>query len=253
MDMDPRTSTLQGKVAIITGGSRGIGRAIAIKLAEAGAHVVIHYRQNDDAAEAVIQHCSAFGVKAIAVKGNIGDETDVKHLFMCATQIGLPSILVNNAGISFHGLLMDMSLDEWNVTMQTNLSSVFLCCREAIPYLRRSGWGRIINISSIHGVQGAACEAAYAATKGGVDALTKSLAHELASQNITVNSIAPGVIDTDMMASFGDEDRKLLMDQTPLGRFGTPSDVANVVKFLASEEAAFITGQVISPNGGLMT
>ncbi|GMA61850.1 3-oxoacyl-ACP reductase FabG [Alicyclobacillus fastidiosus] len=245
-----QTATLSGKVAIVTGASRGIGRAIAIALAEAGAHVVIHYREQRQQAMCTVKACEALGVRAIAVQADVGVEADVQRLFLEATQLGNPSILVNNAGIAHYGLLMDLSLMEWEKMLQTNLTSTFLCCREAIPYLKRASGGRIINLASVHGLRGAAMEAAYSASKAGVIALTESLAVEVGSLGITVNAVAPGVIDTDMMQGFSAQERRQMQEETPVGRLGTPVDVANVVAFLASEASSFITGQVISPNGG---
>ncbi|WAH39231.1 elongation factor P 5-aminopentanone reductase [Alicyclobacillus dauci] len=242
--------TLQGRVAIVTGASRGIGRSIAIELASAGASLVVNFRQNQDLAEEVVEQCRSHDVQAIAVQADTSDEKAVKHLLMSATELGIPDILVNNAGVSHYGLLMDMSLETWKSVIDVNLTSSFLCTREAIPLLRRNGRGRIINIASIHGLSGASCEAAYAASKAGVIALTKSLAQELGSLGITVNAIAPGVIDTDMMASFSREEREAMVDETPLNRLGHPTDVAAIVRFLASDEAGFITGQTIRVDGG---
>lgn len=237
----------------MTGASRGIGRAIAITLAKAGANVAVHYHRERELAEQVVRECEAHDVQAVAIQADVRDEGDVKRLFIESTQLGIPSILVNNAGVSDYGLVIDMTLERWRTLVDVNLTSMFLCTREAIPYLRRVEHGRIVNLASIHGMDGAAMEAAYSATKGGVIAWTKAVAKELATLGITVNAVSPGAIDTDMMAQFDDAERLAIAESTPIGRLGQPEDVAALVTFLASPEASFITGQNISPNGGLST
>ncbi|MFD1677330.1 elongation factor P 5-aminopentanone reductase [Alicyclobacillus fodiniaquatilis] len=249
----PSVDGQRKRVAIVTGASRGIGRAVAIELARTGVSVVVNYRQQQAAAQQVVETCNAQGVSAISVKADVTDEQAVKQLFVAATALGTPSILVNNAGLADHGLLMDLSVQQWRHIIDTNLTSVFLCSREAIPYMRHWGSGRIVNISSIHGLYGASNEAAYAASKGAMNALTKSLAQELGSLQITVNAVAPGVIETEMLGMFSREEQLDMVDATPVGRLGQPEDVAALVRFLVSDAASFLTGQVISPNGGRMT
>ncbi|GEO25070.1 beta-ketoacyl-ACP reductase [Alicyclobacillus acidoterrestris] len=245
-----QSAPLAGKVAVVTGASRGIGKRIATTLAKAGAHVAVHYHQARVEAFDTVAQCVGYGTRAVAIQADVSQEEDVQRLFLEATQLGTPSILVNNAGVAHYGLVMDLSLREWNRVLQTNLTSTFLCSKEAIPYLRRVEDGRIINVSSVHGLRGAAMEAAYSASKAGIIAFTESLALELASLGITVNAVAPGVIDTDMLRGFSAEEKRQLQTETPIGRLGTPYDVAHVVRFLASPDSSFITGQVISPNGG---
>lgn len=240
-------------IAVITGASRGIGRAISIAFAEAGIDVVVNYKTHEQEAHEVVLACERAGGKAIAVCADVSREEEVAFLFTSATQLGMPSILVNNAGVDDYGLLMDLPTARWQTILDVNLTGAFLCSRQAIPYLARSENARMINIASIHGINGASCEAAYAASKGGLIALTKSLAKELGGQGITVNAVAPGIIETDMIQRFDDEELSAMKDATPLGRLGKPSEVAHLVRFLVSQEASFITGQIISPNGGLLT
>ncbi|GMA58770.1 beta-ketoacyl-ACP reductase [Alicyclobacillus sacchari] len=243
---------LAGRTAIVTGASRGIGQAIAIALASKGANVAVHYHRQKSLAAATVDACRQFGVRATAIQADVTAETEVEHLMLASTQLGPPSILINNAGLADYGLAMEMSLERFQHIMAVNLTSVFLCTRAAIPYLRRHPHARVVNIASMHGIS-AAMEAAYAAAKGGVIAWTKSLAKELASLRITVNAIAPGAIDTDMLAQFDVEEKAAIVDATPLGRLGTAHDVAAAALFLADPAADFITGQVIGVNGGLLT
>lgn len=250
---DGMHTPLKHRVAVVTGASRGIGRTIATSFAKAGANVAIHYREREAEAVQVAEICQAHGVSAVVIGGDLTNEDDVRRLFIESSQLGLPSILVNNAGISDYGLLMDLSLAQWRHVLDVNLTSMFLCVREAIPFFRYAKQSRIINIASIHGIEGAAMEAAYAASKGGVIALTKSLARELASIHVTVNAIAPGAIDTEMMQRFTPSEREDIISRTPVGRMGKPEDVAALALYLASDDASFITGQVISPNGGIVT
>lgn len=244
---------LEGRNAIVTGASRGIGRAVAVALAREGANIAVHYRERVDLATETARLCEDCGVQSVVIQADVAKEDDVKRMFVESTQLGIPSILVNNAGISDYGLASDLTLSRWREILDVNLTSMFLCTREAIPYFRRTDGARIVNVSSIQGIEGAAMEAAYAATKGGVIAWTKSMARELASFRITVNCVAPGAIDTDMLTRFDEEERRAMVDATPLGRLGTPEDVAELIAYLASPSASFITGQVMSPNGGLLT
>jgi 3-oxoacyl-[acyl-carrier protein] reductase len=245
---------LDGQVAIVTGGSRGIGKAICLALAQSGAHVAVNYLHSQEAAEQVAKHCKQYGVQAIAAQADVTNLQDVKQLIQSTClYLGKPSILVNNAGISSTRLLIDTSEEEWNAIIDTNLKAAFLCAKEVIPHMLHKQYGRIINISSIWGIAGGSCEVAYSASKGGLIAFTKALAKEVGPSGITVNAVAPGVIDTDMLSHLREEEREALAGETAVGRLGTPDDIASVVRFLAEPSSSFLTGQVISPNGGFLT
>ncbi|MDQ0191246.1 3-oxoacyl-ACP reductase FabG [Alicyclobacillus cycloheptanicus] len=246
------TRPLFGQVAVVTGASRGIGRSIAIALARAGAHVVVNYRQSKDAADAVVDTCRAVGSRAIAVQADVTVPEDVTNLMVMATSLGVPRILINNAGISKASLLLETSLEDWNALVKSNLTASFLCAKAVLPYMLRAEYGRIINISSIWGIAGGSYEVAYSASKGGLIAFTKALAKEVGRNGVTVNCVAPGAIETDMLQTLTSDERSALAQETPVGRLGTPEDVAHTVLFLASPSASFMTGQVISPNGGLV-
>lgn len=246
------TRPLFGQTAIVTGASRGIGRAIAIKLAKAGAYVVVNYLRSEAAAEEVVEVCRANGSKAIAVQADVTKPAEVTHLMTEATQFGVPTILVNNAGIAQSKLLLDTSLDEWESLLKSNLTAPFLCSKAVLPAMIRERYGRIINISSIWGIAGGSYEVAYSASKGGLISFTKALAKEVAPSGITVNAVAPGAVETDMIKSMSTDDRSQLEHETPVGRIGHPDDIAHAVLFVASPGASFMTGQVISPNGGLV-
>jgi len=246
------TRPLFGQVAIITGASRGIGRSIAISLARAGAYVVVNYLQSEIAAEEVVQVCRTVGSKAIAVRADVTQPTHVEELVAAATQLGTPKILVNNAGIAHARLLQETTLDEWNALIQSNLTASFLCAKAVLPHMMREKYGRIINISSIWGISGGSYEVAYSASKGGLIAFTKALAKEVGRSGITVNAVAPGAIETDMLEDLTSNDRRQIEEETPVGRLGHPDDVSHSVMFLASPSASYMTGQVISPNGGLV-
>jgi len=230
------------KKALVTGGSRGIGAAIVRALAAEGWQVFIHCNKHPEAAQAL-----AHRVGGTVVQGNLAMPMDVKTLFR---QTGPVDLLVNNAGVAHYGLLQDMSEMEWRNVFAVNTDGMYRCCREAIPGMVKAQAGCIVNIASVWGQVGASCEAAYSASKGAVIALTKALAKELGPCGIRVNCVCPGVIDTDMIANLSEEDKKVLAAETPLGRLGTPEDVAGLVAFLASDRAAFLTGQVIAADGG---
>jgi 3-oxoacyl-[acyl-carrier protein] reductase len=247
------TRPLYGQVAIVTGASRGIGRAVAIALAKAGAIVIVNYRQSREAAEEVAALCHEQGSRAYPVQADVTRPDDVARLVEAAVHIGPPRILVNNAGISRSKLLLDTTLEDWRALMDSNLTAPFLCTQAVLPHMLREGYGRIINMSSIWGIAGGSCEVAYSASKGGLIAFTKALAKEIAQSGITVNAVAPGAIDTDMLAGLSPADKEALLKETPMGRLGKPEDVAHCVLFLASPAASYLTGQVISPNGGLVT
>jgi 3-oxoacyl-[acyl-carrier protein] reductase len=247
------TRPLFGQVAIVTGASRGIGKSIAIALAKSGASVVINYKTSSVLAQEVANTCKSYGAKAIAVQADVTQEKDVLHLVeVTATELGQPSILVNNAGVAHAQLLSETSLEAWNRLIQSNMTASFLCVKQVLPDMIRQGYGRIINISSIWGISGGSYEVAYSASKGGLIAFTKALAKEVGKSGVTVNAVAPGAIETDMLQDLSQDDRRLLEDETPVGRIGSPEDVSHCVLFLASPAASYVTGQVISPNGGLV-
>jgi 3-oxoacyl-[acyl-carrier protein] reductase len=247
------TRPLFAQVAIVTGASRGIGRAIAVSLARAGAYVVVNYIQSKSAAEKVVAEIREAGSKAIAVQADVTDPQDVSRLIMSATELGIPRILVNNAGIASARLLLDTGLDEWERLLKSNLTAPFLCTKAVLPYMLRENYGRIINISSIWGISGGSFEVAYSASKGGIIAFTKALAKEVARSGITVNAVAPGAIETEMLQTLSTDQLQAIQEETPVGRLGHPDDVSHAVLFLASPSASYMTGQVISPNGGLVT
>ncbi|MBI2836069.1 MAG: 3-oxoacyl-[acyl-carrier-protein] reductase [Chloroflexi bacterium] len=242
---------LTNKVAIVTGSGQGIGRAIAIRLAEAGATVVVN--SVSVSALAVAEEIKAMGKTALAVPGDVSSAADVARLVeQATTAYGRIDILVNNAGIARDQLVLRMSDEEWDRVMAVNLKGAFLCTRAVLRPMVRQRWGRIINITSIVGITGNAGQANYASAKAGMIGFTKSVAKEVASRNITVNAIAPGFIETAMTGKVPEKQREELMSRIPTGYFGTPQDVAEAVAFLASEEARYITGQVLCVDGGMV-
>ncbi len=242
----------KSRVALVTGGSRGIGRAVAELLAAQGHQIAINYVSNDSAANDTVATIEASGGTAIAIKADVGDEESVTAMMaQVQEQLGPVEILVNNAGITRDDLLMRMKADAWDAVMQTNLRSVYICSKAALRGMLRARWGRIINISSIAGVAGNAGQANYAAAKAGVIGFTMSLAKEIGSRGITVNAVAPGFIETDMTAALGEDAAEAATDQIVMGRLGRPEEVASAVGFLASAEASYITGQTIVVDGGL--
>ena len=241
------------KAAIITGSSRGIGAAIAIKLAEKGYNIVINYNNSRSEAMEVLEKVRKTGVMAIALKGDVSNYEESKYVVEKALEeFNHIDVLVNNAGVSMHKLFTDMIPDEYNKVLAVNLGGIFNFSRLILPHMIKNHCGKIINVSSIWGIAGAALESVYSASKAAVIGFTKALAKEVGPSGINVNCIAPGVIDTDMNKNLSEEDIKKLIDSTPMERLGTPEDIANVVAFLCSDEAEFITGQVISPNGGFL-
>lgn len=243
---------LSGKVAVVTGASRGIGRAIALKLAEAGATVVINYNGSVDKAEAVRREIVDIGGTASTYQCNVSDFAACEKFIQdVIAQYGHLDILVNNAGITRDGLLMKMSEEDFDKVVDTNLKGCFNCIRFVSRQMLKQKGGRIINMSSVSGVMGNAGQANYSASKAGVIGLTKACARELASRHITVNAIAPGFIDTDMTEVLSDSVKEEAIKQIPLGSFGKPEDIANLAVFLASEQAGYITGQVIHVDGGM--
>jgi 3-oxoacyl-[acyl-carrier protein] reductase len=244
---------LEEKVAVVTGGSRGIGRAIALALAGAGARVALTYAQQRDAAEAVLQSLRQSGSDGRTYQFDVADYTATSAAFaQIVDDFGRLDILVSNAGIRRDQLLVRMQPEEWDSVVRTNLSGTFNCARAAARTMLRQRWGRIISITSIAGLVGNAGQTNYAAAKAGMVGFTKALARELAPRGITVNAVAPGFIDTDMTRTLPEAQRQALLQQIPSGRFGTPEDVAACVLFLASDAAQYITGEVISVSGGLV-
>ena len=241
---------LKNRVAVVTGSWRGIGRAIALKLAEAGASVVVN--DIDKAAEAVAQEIRAMGKQSQAVMADVSSASDVARLIETATATyNRIDILVNNAGINRDQLLVRMSDDDWDKVINIDLKSVFLCTRAVLRPMIKQRWGRIISLSSIVGLIGNAGQANYASAKAGIIGFTRSVAREVASRGITANAVAPGFIDTEMTQQLSQNQRQELIARIPSGRLGSPEDVAAAVCFLASEEASYITGQVLTIDGGM--
>lgn len=244
--------TLEGKVAVVTGASRGIGRAIALDLAKRGAKVIVNYSGSEQKAAEVVEEIVANGGSAIAVQASVANADDVSNLMKKALdEYGRIDILVNNAGITRDNLLMRMKDDEWEDVISTNLKGVFLTTKAVSRQMMKQRVGRIINISSIVGASGNPGQANYVAAKAGVVGLTKSVALELASRNITVNAVAPGFIETEMTEKLPEDVKTTMLNQIPLQAFGKADDVAAAVAFLASDEASYITGQTIHVNGGM--
>ena len=245
-------ASMNGKTAVVTGGSRGIGRAICLELARRGANVVFSYAGNAAAAEKTLEELRALGVEARAVQGNVTDPAAAKTLIDTAVkELGGIHILVNNAGITRDGLAMSMKDEDFDAVIETNLKGAYLCMKAAIRPMMRARYGRIVNMSSVVALRGNAGQINYCASKAGLIGMTKSLAKEMGARGITVNAVAPGYISTDMTAALPDAAKEAMLATVPVGRAGTPEDVAAAVAFLASEEAGYITGQVLSVDGGM--
>jgi 3-oxoacyl-[acyl-carrier protein] reductase len=244
---------LSNKVAIVTGSARGIGKAIALKLAEVGADIVVNdIATAAEALEGTANEIRALKRKALAITADVSSSSDVtRFIDTAASTMGRIDILVNNAGVTRDQLLMRMTDEEWDTVLNIDLKSVFLCSRAVIRYMMKQRWGRIISIASVVGIMGNAGQANYASAKAGVIGLTKSIAKEVGSRGITANAIAPGFIETRMTEQLDKKQRQALMQRIPLGSIGTPRDVAEAVAFLASEEAKYITGQVLGVDGGM--
>jgi 3-oxoacyl-[acyl-carrier protein] reductase len=244
---------LKGKTAVVTGASRGIGRAIALKLAKLGANIVVNYRNSVEAVQEVVSEIEALGVKALAVQCDISSYSDVEHMMKkCIEELGSLDILVNNAGITKDGLLMRMKEEDFDSVIDINLKGAFNCTRHVSAIMLKQRSGRIINISSVSGLTGNAGQVNYSSAKAGIIGMTKAVAREFASRGITCNAIAPGYIQTDMTESLPAKVKESILNSIPLKRLGMPGDVANAVAFLASEEASYITGQVINVDGGMV-
>ncbi len=244
---------LKGKVAVVTGGGRGIGRAIALKLAENGADIVINYNSSPEYAEAVKNEIEELGVRAVAVKADVGKAAEVEELINTAVDLlGGVDILVNNAGITRDGLLLRMSEADWDAVMDTNLKGAFNCIKAVSRVMMKKRSGSIINITSVVGVMGNAGQANYAASKAGMIGLTKTVAKEFSARNIRCNAVAPGFIKSDMTETLPDEVKNRYFEAIPLSKFGNTEDVAKAVLFLASDMSSYITGQTINVDGGLV-
>lgn len=240
------------KNVLITGGARGIGQALSLTFAQNGYHVLLHYHTSEEAAKKTAAEILEAGGRCTLLSGDLSKDADVKELADKALAIGTPDTVILNAGVSVSGLLPDMTEDDYQAVMGINFKSGYTLSKLLYPAMVRQKSGNMLFISSMWGIAGASCEALYAASKGAVITLSKSLAKELAPSGIRVNCIAPGVIRTDMLKEYTIEDLEALRQETPLGRLGTPQDVANAALFLASEKASFITGQTLSVDGGFL-
>jgi 3-oxoacyl-[acyl-carrier protein] reductase len=245
-------SECAGRNVLVTGGTRGIGRACAVAFAQGGAQVAICGRTLESTQAAAAEIAQETGVTVKGFQADMADADAVDALIKDATEVlGPLTVVVNNAGITRDGLLMRMKNDDWDAVLDTNLKGIFHCCRAVARGMLKQRWGRIINLSSVVGIHGQGGQTNYAASKAGIIGFSKALAQELASRGITVNVVAPGYIETDMTADFSDDLTKTVIDRVPLGRVGTPEDIASVVAYLASEGAGYITGAVIPVDGGL--
>jgi 3-oxoacyl-[acyl-carrier protein] reductase len=253
MKDEGRMAQLSERVAVVTGGSRGIGRGIALELAKRGACVVVNYNTSADAANDVVSAIEAAGGKASAVKADVSHMGDAENLIKAAIdQYGKIDILVNNAGVTRDNVIMMMKEEDWDTVINTNLKSAWNCSKVAVRAMMRKRYGRVINITSVSGIAGQGGQTNYSASKAGLIGLTKALAREVATRQITVNAVAPGFVGTDLTANLPANILEELNKRIPLERWGTVEDVAYAVAFLASDEASYITGQVLSIDGGLV-
>jgi len=247
------TSNLSGKIALVTGGGRGIGRAICLELAGRGATVIVNYNRSAAAAENLVAQIEAAGGTARNMPADVSDEQQVAAMFKAIiAEYGTIDILVNNAGVTRDNIIMMMKPADFDDVIETNLRSCWLCCKSAARAMMRKRSGSIINITSVVGIAGNGGQTNYAASKAGIIGLTKSLAKEVAARGIRVNALAPGFVDTEMTADLGDDIREKAIEAIPLGRMGRPEDIAKAVAFLASDEAAYITGQTLVVDGGMV-
>lgn len=244
---------LSNKIALVTGGASGIGRTISLELAKKHATVIVNYNRSREAADSLVEEINQMGEKALAIQADVSKYTDAERLVKeILAQFGQLHIVVNNAGITDDALILRMNEDQFDKVIATNLKGVWNVCKHAAKPLLKSGYGRLINISSVSGVMGNAGQSNYSSAKAGIIGMTKALAREFASRNATVNAIAPGFIETDMTKKLPEEAVKAWAEQIPLKRFGKPEDVAHAVVFLASEEASYITGHTLEVDGGLV-
>ncbi|MBZ9615597.1 3-oxoacyl-[acyl-carrier-protein] reductase [Clostridium estertheticum] len=251
-DVKEHELMLKGKTAVVTGASRGIGRAIALKLAKHGANVVVNYRNSVDAVQEVVKEIEDLGVKVLAIQADISSYDDVENMIKKSVEeFGSIDILVNNAGITKDGLLMRMKEADFDSVIDINLKGAFNCTRHVAAIMLKQRSGRIINISSVSGITGNAGQVNYSAAKAGIIGMTKSVAREFGGRGVTCNAVAPGYIQTDMTEDLSAKVKDTIMGTIPLKRLGRPEDVANLVAFLATDEAAYITGQVINVDGGM--
>ena len=243
---------LGGRVALVTGSSRGIGRATAIRLARLGASVAINYRSDEQGAASTCAAITETGQRATSFQADVSREEDVLRMFKeIEAQLGPVTVLVNNAGTTYDRLMLQMKVEDFERILQTNLTSAFLCTKAALRGMMKARWGRIINITSISGIMGQVGQANYAASKAGLIALTNSTAREVASRNITANAVAPGYVPTELTSTVSQEFRDYYMNITPLKRFGSAEEIAATVAFLCTPEAGYITGQTIAVDGGI--
>jgi 3-oxoacyl-[acyl-carrier protein] reductase len=244
--------TLSGRIALVTGASQGIGRACALRLAAAGAAVAVAAR-NQEKLNELVQQITSTGGKAAAFPMDVAEEDQIKSAFKATlTHFGKIDILVNNAGITRDQLVMRMKRADWDAVLNTNLTSAYLCTQQVMSSMLKQRWGRIVNITSVFGQMGQAGQANYASSKAGLIGLTMAIAREVGSRNITCNAVAPGFIETSMTSALGEDFKQMAVKNIPLGRVGSPEDVASAVAFLASDEASYITGHVLSVNGGML-
>ncbi len=249
--MDTSSLPLTGKIALVTGSGQGIGRAIALRLAQSGADIVVNYRSNKAAAEETLTHIEKAGRRCIAIQADVSQEEDVTRLFTEAAQaLGPMTILINNAGTTRDKLILQMSLQDFEHVMNSNLRSTFLCTKAVLRSMMKARWGRIVNVASVAGLLGPAGQSNYAASKAAIIAFTMSTAREMASRNITANVVAPGYVPTELTSTLTEAQLKFVLGATELGRAGTADEIAAAVNFLCSPDAGYITGQVLSVDGG---